>query len=366
MTKRDFIFTLLRSALWQQPLNHFVMSSWEYKEVMEDAEKQCVLGLVIDCLRSNNVTLKKKCVIHMLKLQNTLEKKNKQIDGYLSELVNLLSGKGIRFAVVKGQSIGALYPKPLLRVPGDIDFYVPAQDFHSAVDAIEQQWGITLAEEKNGMHLEFKNNGVHFEMHRYLLSFPDKKTKQKFDALIDHYPFERVEVEGCSVPTLMPTVNVFYTFLHLYNHFIKLGVALRQLCDLAVLLHRQREAIDRTMLNQLLEDYGFTRAFATIGYILTDKLGLPEEDFPLDIKEKDKKNGENALNLIWVHGNWGKYERDIAENGSIKYFIDKTHLRLSSQILFYKLSPKFNRSLLLFDLPHKMKKAMKSLRKKGG
>ena len=138
MTKRDFIFTLLRSALWQQPLNHFVMSSWEYKEVMEDAEKQCVLGLVIDCLRSNNVTLKKKCVIHMLKLQNSLEKKNKLINDNLSELVNLLSGKGIRFAVVKGPSIGTLYPKPLLRGPGDIDFYVPAQDFQSAVDAIEQ------------------------------------------------------------------------------------------------------------------------------------------------------------------------------------------------------------------------------------
>ncbi len=360
MTKRDFIFTLLRSALWQQPLNHFVMSSWEYKEVMEDAEKQCVLGLVIDCLRSNNVTLKKKCVIHMLKLQNSLEKKNKLINDNLSELVNLLSGKGIRFAVVKGPSIGTLYPKPLLRVPGDIDFYVPAQDFPSAVEAIEQYWGITLSE-GNDKHLAFENNGVHFEMHRYLFSFPDKKTKQKFDALIDQYPFENVEVEGCAIPTLMPTVNVFYTFLHLYNHFIKLGVALRQPCDLAVLLHCYREVIDRTMLKHLLEDYGFTRAFATIGYILTDKLGLPEKDFPLEIEEKDKKNGENALNLIWVHGNWGKYEREIAEKGSLKYFIDKTRVRLSSQILFYKLSPKYNRSLLMYDMPQRIKKAMNSL-----
>ena len=363
MTKRDFIFSLLRSALWQQPLDHFVMNPWEYKEVMTEAEKQCVLGLVIDCLRSNNMTLQKKCVIHMLKLQNSLEKENKNINDNLSELVKLLSSKGIRFAVVKGPSIGTLYPKPLLRIPGDIDFYVPAQDFQSAVDIIEQQWGMEMVE-KEDKHLGFVKNDVNFELHRYLLAFPSKKTKQKFDALIDQNPFEYVEVDGNPVPTLMPTINVFYTFLHLYNHFIKLGVALRQLCDLAVLLHRQREAIDRTMLKHLLEDYGFTRAFAAIGYILTDKLGLPLEDFPMEIKMKDKKNGENALDLIWKHGNWGMYERDIAEKGSFKYFIDKTRVRLSSQFLFYKMSPKYNRSLLFYDMPKRMKKAIKSLGKK--
>ena len=364
MTKRDFIFSLLRSALWQQPLDHFVMNPWEYKEVMTEAEKQCVLGLVIDCLRSNNMTLQKKCVIHMLKLQNSLEKENKNINDNLSELVKLLSSKGIRFAVVKGPSIGTLYPKPLLRIPGDIDFYVPAQAFQEAVDAINQHWEMALDGGSSGMHIAFEKNDVNFEMHRYLLSFPNKKTKQKFDALIDQYPYEFVEVQGVSVPTLMPTVNVFYIFLHLYNHFIKLGVALRQLCDLAVLLHRQRETIDRTMLKQLLEDYGFTRAFAAIGYILTEKLGLPVEDFPMEINKKDKKNGENALDLMWKHGNWGMYERDIAEKGSFKYFIDKTRVRLSSQLLFYKLSPKYNRSLLLYDMPERMKKAIKALGKK--
>ncbi|MBO4850481.1 MAG: nucleotidyltransferase family protein [Prevotella sp.] len=359
MTKRDFIFTLLRSALWDEKLDHFKMSPWEYKEVMTDGEKQCVLGLLTDCLRNNNMGLQKKCVIHMLKVQNALEKKNKSINAYLVELTDLFTSSGVRFAVVKGQTVGAYYPKPSHRVPGDIDFYVVREDFSRAVELINSHWGLVLDANTPGMHLEFKLNNIHFEMHRYLLSFPDKRTKHNFEELIDRYPYEPVMVEGKDVPTLTPTVNVFYVFLHLYNHFIKLGVALRQLCDLAVLLHGCRDCIDRGMLLQLLEEYDFKRAFAAFGHILIDKLGLPVDDFPLTIDEKDCRNGERILELVWQHGNWGSYNRDFAKKGTLKYFFDKTYVRLSSQVLFYKLSPKFNKSILLHDLPRKMKMAAK-------
>lgn len=360
MTKRDFIFTLLRSGLWDEKLDHFNMSSWEYKEVMTDAEKQCVLGLVTDCLRNNNMGLKKKCVIHMLKVQNALEKENKRLNANLYQLTELLTTNGVRFAVVKGQTVGAFYPKPLHRVPGDIDFYVVREDFSRAVELFNSHWGLSLNNSAPGMHLEFKHDGKNFEMHRYLLSFPDKRVKRKFEELIDRYPFEPVMVDGVVVPTLMPTVNVFYVFLHLYNHFIKLGVALRQLCDLAVLLHCLRESIDRQLLLSLLEEYDFKRAFSAFGHILIDKLGLPMEDFPLDIDEKDRRNGERALELVWRHGNWGNYERDFGGKGTLRYFFDKTYVRLSSQFFFYKLSPKFNRSILLYDMPGKMRTAVKT------
>ena len=352
MTKSDFIFSLLRSALWQTPLNHFDMTPWEYKAVMEDAEKQCVMGLVTDCLRSNNMGLKKPCTIHLVKLQNSLSAENKKINANLHALCQLMKDNGITNIVVKGQTIGALYPKPLLRTVGDIDFYIPAKQFQKAQQLIENAWNVEAKETKE-MHVSFKYNDTEFEMHRFLREFPNKKMQKAFNELMDTYPPYPVEVEGQEVPTLMPTMNVFYTFLHLYHHFIKLGVALRQLCDLTMLLHHHRDNIDKELLIKTLDDFGFTKAFRAIGTILICKLGLPQEEFPLPINDTDRKYGEKALQLILKHGNWGRYERSSHDHQSLRYMFERAWFRMSNQLLFLRLSPKYNRSLLFDELPNK-------------
>ncbi|MBR6264078.1 MAG: nucleotidyltransferase family protein [Prevotella sp.] len=360
MTKRDFIFSLVRSGLWQQQLSHFEMAAWQYKEVMVEAEKQCVIGLVADCLQSNNMKLPRKCVTHMLRLSNTLMLENKRLNENVLDLTQLMTENHIGFVVVKGQSIGASYPKPLLRVPGDIDFYVVQNDFDRAVSVINKHWGLSLNSDKEGKHLDFNTNGNHFEMHRILMGFPKEETKRDFQALVEKYPFEQVLIDGQQVPTLMPTLNVFYTFLHLYNHVVKLGVAIRQFCDVAILLHQYKERIDRGLLSEWLDTYDFKRAFAAIGHILVDKLGLPVEDFPLEIKDKDKKNGEKILDLVWSHGNWGMYDRDWGEKGSVKYYWSKIRIRVSSQMLFSHLSPKFSKSIILEDTPRRVYSAIVS------
>ena len=361
MTKSDFIFSLIRSALWQKPLEHFDMTPWEYKAVMDDAEKQCVMGLITDCLRSNNMGLRKPCVVHMIQLQNTLEAENKRVNARLHELCQLMKDNRITLIVVKGQTLGTFYPKPLLRTIGDIDFYIPAKHFQNARKLIEKNWNIQIEEGESKMHVSFRYKDIEFEMHRFLREFPNKKMQKAFNQLMDAYPPYPVEVEGLEVPTLMPAMNVFYTFLHLYHHFIKLGVALRQLCDLTMLLHHHRDNIDRKLLVKTLDDFGFTRAFRAIGTILIDKLGLPQEEFPIPVDDTDRKYGERALQLILKHGNWGQYERDIHDRKSFRYMFERAYFRLSNQFFFFRLSPKYNRSLLFDELPKKAWGRIKSL-----
>ena len=362
MTKSDFIFSLIRSALWQKPVDkHFDMTPWEYKAVMEDADKQCVMGLITDCLRSNNIGLKKPCTIHLVRLQNSLSAGNKKINANLFALCQLMKDNNITNIVVKGQTIGALYPKPLLRTIGDIDFYIPAKQFQKAQRLIEKAWNVETENGESKMHVSFKYNDTEFEMHRFLREFPNKKMQKAFNQLMDSYPPYPVEVEGQEVPTLMPTMNVFYTFLHLYHHFIKMGVALRQLCDLTMLLHHHRDDIDRKLLSKILDDFGFTKAFRSIGTILIEKLGLPQEEFPLPINDTDKKYGEKALKLILKHGNWGQFERSSHDRQSFKYMFERAFSRISNQLLFHRLSPKYNRSLLFSELPDKTWGRLKSM-----
>lgn len=364
MTKQDFILSLVRSGLWQTKMDHFDMSPYEYGAVMEEAEKQCVVGLVIDCLKQNNMGLQKKCVIHMMKTLNALERDNGRLDENVIALHKVFEENNIKYVVVKGQVVASLYPHPHMRVPGDIDFYVPNDQFREAVDLLNKSWDLDLNEDLQKMHQDFKYNGSHFEMHRFLKYYPTPKRQKRFNDIIDSYPFDDVAVKGIDIKTLNPTIAVFYTFAHLYVHFIKMGVALRQVCDVAVLLHSFKERIDRDLLHELLGEFGFTRAFNAFGGIMVEKLGLPEEDYPWKLKSKDKKMGLKVLKLIWKHGNWGKYERSYdPKNKNFKYFLEKTYYRLHNHILFFRLSPKDNAIMLFSELPykifHQFRKALK-------
>ena len=292
MTKQEFIFKLIEAALWEKPMAHFDMSPWEYKQVMIEAEKQCVTGMIIDCLRSNNMGLQKKCVVHMLKLQNTIELENKRLENNVAKLCETLKAHDIDFVVVKGQTIAALYPKPRLRIPGDIDFYVPQRDFEKAADLFVNDWGVELERSEEKIHVSFEYEGNEFEMHKILRYFNSRKRQREFNKLVDNSKREIVDVNGTEVPTLEPTINVFYTFLHMYNHFIKMGVALRQICDVGILLHHHKNTIDWGNLEKILRKFGYLKAFRVFGSILVYKLGMPAEDFALEISENDKRYGE--------------------------------------------------------------------------
>ncbi len=317
MTKSDFIFGLLRSALWQKPHSHFTMAAWQFKEVIQYAERQCVLGLVTDCLKSNDIELPKKCVIHLLKLQNALEKENKQLEDNLAGLTMMLNEHHIPHFVVKGQTVAALYPRPRLRVPGDIDFYVTEKEMKTVMGVIEDTWGVKVkpaTKEAQPRHLPFKYNHNTFEMHFKLALFPLPRHQRYFDQLVDDISTRTtINVGGTEIPVLQPTLNVLYTFIHLYNHLRKKGVALRQLCDVAIMLDRLYDKIDSQLLLEMLDTLGYRRAFGAFGSILVDKLGLDEHKMPVSIGKSERKWGKKILDDILLHGNWGRYEREQSE-----------------------------------------------------
>ena len=353
MTKIEFIFKVLRAALWQKPMKRFDFPAKKYESLMKTADKQCIMGLIADGMKVSNTNLEKDSFYHLLKLEQSLTEKNEKVNANLYELCHLLNEKGFSFMVVKGQVAGANYPHPMLRMPGDIDFFIPAKDFDNAIQLISNQWGEEM-DGSNDRHIEFKHNGTVFEAHRYLLRFPNKKMQRQFDSLVDSTPAEMVTVGREEVPTLMPTLNVLYLFLHLFNHFIQIGVALRQLCDLAMLLHQKKDSIDHALLDQWLKDFDITRAFHAFGAILIDKMGLPEEDFPYPITDNDRKYSEKVLRLIVKHGNWGAYRRKNHDSRSIGFLFERSYIRITNHLLFYRLAPRYNRSLIFGTLPRKI------------
>ena len=116
-------FKLLRSALWKESYRENVNVK-SFEQLLALAEEQNVFGLVFDVLkdivvdgiRNKGTIFRAVGLLEKIKLRNTILTK---------ELVDFCKKNemyAVDYVVVKGLTIGSLYPKPELRMPGDIDF----------------------------------------------------------------------------------------------------------------------------------------------------------------------------------------------------------------------------------------------------
>lgn len=371
VTTTDVLLRILRNALWQEPIPAVLIPSRNLKQLLALAKEQTVTGLVCSTLMDsrNAITLDRRDAAELYATYQDLQNRNKLVNDELLSLSHLLNRHSIRYAVIKGQTIAAHYPEPLARTSGDIDFYVHPEDFDQACAVIEKEYLLaplpTITSTEEDQHIPFSHNDVHYEMHFCLLKFASRKSQHYFDSLVNQYlanadihpstvfpsphPFSNVKV-------LPPTLNLLYTFLHLYHHLLELGCGLRQFIDLAVLLHTQ--PIDHAELRTYLKALDMERAFDAILQILHTILGLPRDTMPTahHIKAKTQKS---ITKIIFLHGNFGFYRQKYATRSGWRYNLDATKRKLRHYRLFYSLSPREIRCSLIYSIPQKVLAALK-------
>ena len=329
------------------------------ESLMAIAKEQTVVGLIGEALMRNGFRLQKKDALDVYASLEKIREENEGVNLELSRFARALEKRDVKYVVVKGQTIGALYQNPVARMTGDVDLYVVGEDFQRVREFVEERLRCTL-ELTDEKHLEFEAHDVLFELHQVLSKFSNKNTEKRFQQLIDKVVTERpcrVLINGVWVRTLPPTYNVLYTFLHLFGHLIESGVGLRQFCDLARLIHvvmqggdeqetsvRERlndgaERLNVTELEKSLCEFGMMKAFCAMGAFLVEVLGLPEKEFPFPLKNKDKKWVRVIKKNVMEGGNFGRARRKVEQTGVI-HSIETGWYALKQQLLFFKLAPK--------------------------
>lgn len=191
-------------------------------------------------------------------------------------------------------------------------------------------------------------DGIPFEMHYHTILFPTHNKQEYWDDMIDDYfddVLDHIDINSTSTPTLPPTLNAIYLFIHIYHHFLKEGIALRQFIDwmmaiypLTPSLERRGNRIDATELKAKLDKLGQTRAFKAFGAVLVDVLGLDEKHFPLPLTDADRKYEKDIMEIVSRYGNFGKYGRNEQSAGWTHSM--ETGLRsLRHTFKFFWLSP---------------------------
>lgn len=354
MSSEELLFSLLRNHFFGEPLTFDRLSHQEFSLLMRLARKQTVGGLTVGALIRAGISLDRVDAIAVFSRLKMIEAVNRQVDNELISLETILSAASIRHLVFKGQTLARLYPHPAERMPGDIDFYCDEVDFLKAVRLLEDIWGVEIGESESSQHREFTHNDVPFEMHFCMIRFNNATIRRYWERLLAEQERRQAMIGEVQVPILNPTLNVLYTFLHLYHHLVELGVGLRQFCDVLCLLHAYSDQIDGRALDAHLTAMGFRRAFCAVGWILVHRMGLPATEFPLPIAEKDKRYEQRILSIVFTGGNFGSSMHHTSVRSGAAYYVETLGIKLSHYRLFWELSRKEIASTVLKELPRKM------------
>ncbi len=365
------LFEILRSELWGTRLSFSQLSHSEFEELMALAGEQTVTGLVGDCLIKNNIKLEREDALSLFAKLKAIEKRNAHVNENLVSFVNFMERKGVDYIIVKGQVAGALYPNPDARMSGDVDLYFVGDNYEKIKGLVEQRLGKQLSKLSDGKHVEFEVNSVVFELHEKLSRLATRKHQEYWDQMIDHAILEgtdTVTIAGKEIKTLSATYNALYIFVHLFYHMTASGVGLRQLCDWAMVLNRthpnppclgrefdtaesnnKKSSLNRedlggspiggSPLEEILQELGYFKAYKAMGAFLVEYLGLPEEEFPFTLTEKDRKWVETIKKNILKRGNFGRTGRKVKKLG-VLHSMETGYLNMAQTITFYRLAPK--------------------------
>lgn len=299
--------TLLRSALWGTPVNITAVCDEQYKEVMMIARKQRLEAMIGEVLIRQQVKLDRQLVVHLLSIVKATEQQNYRMNRLLTTFTEGLLQHGIRYHVVKGQAVGAYYPSPLMRTPGDIDIFFPKESYVAAVALAEKQ-GMTMCKgNERGKHKVFVRESVMFELHWRLLIPAFRWHRREWDLLIDKCSQQEksVKINSCCVSTLPLIYHIMYVFMHLIYHLITNGVGLRQLCDVAILLKRgDEEGVDWQKIIRTVEALGYLKAFRAVLACCNKSLGLAVA-VPIILQDSDYRWGARIYHRMMKGGNFG-------------------------------------------------------------
>ena len=310
--ERIDITPYLRCALWGADVEH---GDADWNAVMQTAEEQAIMGLVFyGAEKSMAGKVTQNQVFEWIGATEQIKAQNLQMNEELARFDRLMRKNGIEYRVVKGQIVGSCYPEPLLRQSGDIDLYFTPEHYRLCTDLLLQK-GIKMDYDASEKHSEFDMNGILYELHWTLNNFSREKWQQYFDDVLQRDKGMMVKVGDNEIPTLSATVNALYIFIHLFHHLIHSGVGLRQLCDWMMWLHRYKCEIERVELKRHLQALELERPYRVLGALLVDKLGMPEEDFPLPITGKDRKRSQRIFTDMMKMGNFGHNKQKTGRMG---------------------------------------------------
>ncbi len=209
-----------------------------------------------------------------------------------AELASNFAKNGIRTVVLKGIAAGICYPSPWHRPCGDLDCflmgeYVRGNEIASAIG------GEVREDFYKHSHINYK--GLEVENHQFCTPIRGSKKTKDFERLLQSILLEdgTTKIGETQLENPSPLFNALFLTYHAQRHFLSEGIALRHLCDWAMLIHRQGAQIDWLKFKHYSVKFGLSRFAEAMTNLSARYLNVSAPDsYPIE------KNENNELFLM--------------------------------------------------------------------
>ena len=315
--KTTAFLSLLRAGLWGNGnLDLLIDGTTDWQEVYRFATVQSVLGLVIAGLEHSDVKPPQSLLLQWIGEIQVIERRNKEMNTFVAELINKLRCADIYAILVKGQGVAQCYEKPLWRSSGDVDLLLDSMNYEKAKSLL-----IPMAEFVNEEDLKKKEvaitiKGVLVELHGNIPFAISKRVDVGIDDVLNEVfcrgKIKSWDCNGTQVFLPSPDNDVILVFTHFLHHFFIEGVGLRQICDWCRLLFTYKDSLNYELLESRIRKMGLMSEWKAFYNLASRYLGMPALESELTIHDSrfDKK-ADRIMELVLESGNFG-HNKDLS------------------------------------------------------
>ena len=314
MTKNTEIFLeLLRSGVWGLPI-HLSKPPDDWHTIYNMSKKQSVQAVVFDGVQKIPKAFipPKELVLEWYGVTMRTEKISEAHERDLVSLIKFLSDCNIDNRLMKGQGCASFYPKPWHRQSGDIDLFVGERQYNKAQDLIRNH-GVKI-EKESVYDVHFTWGKTIVEMHKWETFFYYPFVNRRLQSICRKEEWNKsivVNIGDQPIALFNATFNAFYIFVHLYHHFLQVGIGLRQICDWMLWMKHQEVYIDWERLHRYVQEIDAERAWKAFYGLTAEHLGLRLTVVPKWMQQYSQKDVDFILEDVFSVGNFGKYGDSI-------------------------------------------------------
>lgn len=339
---------LVKAGLWEKECQLSQFGVIDFYEIYRIAEEQSVVGLVAAGLEHlTDIKIPQEIALTFAGTTLQLEQRNKEMNLFISKLIEKMCEAGIYALLVKGQGIAQCYERPLWRASGDVDLLLSTDNYQKAIPLLSMIATHVEDEYHDTLHKAFMMDNMEVELHGTLRS----KLGRRIDKVIDEVQKEvfcggnvRSWMNG-HTQVFIPRADedVVFVFSHILQHFFNGGIGLRQVCDWCRLLWTYKDSLDSGLLETRIKKARLMSEWRAFAALAVDKLGMPIEAMPMySDSSKWKRKADLVLRQVIDTGNMG-HNRDVS-------YRDKTSSARRKLITLYRVSRDSFHHLFIFPV----------------
>ena len=312
------LMALLRRALFDSAdVENAVTPETDWQAVFLEASQQTVLPLALEAALTLPPELQpdSEMVARFRGLETYIITRNERLIGAQEDLLKAFAREKIPCAILKGTSAACCYPRPELRVLGDIDLLIKRENLDEAVNILTEM-GYGQFECNEEFHLGFSGERAQVELHFEATYFPENEMGQFLRALMEGAlsHLQTASQNGNQFPALTLDRQAVSLLMHIQRHLKATRIDLRHLCDIAVFIAKTSQEEWAQNVIPALRQGGLFRFAQVVAKTCVLYLGLPQHLAPWCLKIDDGVCYELLAEFL-RGGNFGRKDPESQASG---------------------------------------------------